>query len=100
MDLTMDADNPEVVRTLCRMAGGVFVPLQSSRPDDTCWPQQLGALVRSGAEAAESICKALSDDGRVSLDEIHDLDIRAKLSAAIEALAVLDRHAQAVEGRE
>ncbi|MBN8180999.1 phage regulatory CII family protein [Roseibium aggregatum] len=100
MDLTMDADNPEVVRTLCRLAGGVFVPLQAARPDDACWPQQLGALVRSGAEAAESICKALSDDGRVSLEEIQDLDIRAKLSAAIEALAVLDRHAQAVEGKE
>lgn len=97
MDLTMDADNAEVVRTLCRMAGGVFVPLSPSRRDAACWPMQLGAMVRSGAEAAESICKALSDDGRISLEEIQDLDIRAKLSVAIEALAVLDGHAQAVE---
>ncbi|MFC6656543.1 phage regulatory CII family protein [Roseibium salinum] len=100
MDLTMDADNPEVIRTLCRLAGGVFVPLPATRRNDACWPQELGAMVRSGAEAAESICKALSDDGRISLEEIQDLDIRNKLSAAIEALAVLDGHARQVEGVE
>ncbi len=97
MDLTMDADNSEVVRTLCRLAGGVFVPVPSARRDASCWPRQLGEMVRSGAEAAESICKALSDDGRISLEEIQDLDIRSKLSVAIEALAVLDSHAQLVE---
>lgn len=98
MDLTMDADDPDAIRTLCRLANGVFVPLPRAQDCVTNWPAAVGASVRRGAEAAEAICTALNDDGRVTLEEIEDLEILDKLSAAIEALVVLQTYARSLEG--
>jgi len=98
MDLTIDADDPDAIRTLCRLANGVFVPQPLARACATNWPAAVGASVRRGAEAAEAICTALNDDGRVTPEEIEDLEIHDKLSAAIEALVVLQTYARTVEG--
>lgn len=96
MDLTMDSDDPAVVKTLCRLANGVFVPLPRTQAAITNWPAAVGLAVKSGADAAEAICKALSDDGQISREEIEDLEIPDKLSRAIEALIVLQTHARSV----
>ncbi|MBO6759151.1 MAG: hypothetical protein JJ902_22695 [Roseibium sp.] len=98
MDLTIDADDPDVVRTLCRMANGVFVPLPKPSVVPTTWTAALGAAVKSGGEAADTICRALNDDGQITPEEIADFEIIEKLSAAIEALAVLQLYARQVCG--
>ena len=100
MDLTIDGDDPTVVRTLCRLANGVFVPLPRSREAITNWPSAVGVAVKRGAEAAEAICTALSDDGQITPQEIEDLEITDKLSRAIEALIVLQTHARSVLDQE
>ncbi|CTQ53565.1 hypothetical protein LP7551_02089 [Roseibium album] len=100
MDLTIDADDPEVVRALCRLANGVFVPLPRARTSVTNWPAAVGAAVKRGADAAEAICSALNDEGQISPEEIYDQQILDKLSAAIEALVVLQGFARVVSEQE
>jgi hypothetical protein len=100
MDLTIDGGDPAVIRTLCRQANGVFVPLPETQAELTNWPEALGAAVQRGADAAAAICTALSDDSRISRQEIVDLEITGKLSHAIEALIVLQSHAKSVLEQE
>lgn len=100
MDLTIDGDDPVVIRSLCSLANGVFVPLPRAGASVTNWPAAVGAAVKRGADAAEAICNALNDDGQISREEISDLQIPDKLSAAIEALVVLQTYAQAVRDQE
>lgn len=96
MDLTLDADDPEVIRKLCGLANGVFVPLPRSQNGITNWPAAVGTAVKRGADAAEAICTALNDDGQISVEEIEDLQIGEKLQQAVEALVVLQTYARVV----
>ncbi|MBO6758299.1 MAG: hypothetical protein JJ902_18330 [Roseibium sp.] len=98
MDLTMDADDPNVVRLMCRLASGVYVPLPKPSLVPRNWTAALGAAVKSGGEAADTICRALNDDGQITPEEITDFEVVDKLSAAIEALAVLQIYAAQVAG--
>ncbi|WP_297842850.1 phage regulatory CII family protein [uncultured Roseibium sp.] len=98
MDLTIDTDDADVIRTLCRLANGVFVPLPRTSDAVTNWPAAVGKAVKRGADAAEAICTALNDDGQITPEEIADLEILNKLSAAIEALVVLQTYARSAGG--
>lgn len=108
LDLILDTGDAVVLRRLCQLAGGAFVPLSefgieagpragSNAPPDF-WTKALLEAVGRGGEAAAKLSTALADDGDISADEINDLNIRASLSGAIEALLVLDRFAAKVEG--
>jgi hypothetical protein len=98
MDLTIDTDDADVIRAMCRLANGVFVPLPKTQGAITNWPAAVGTAVKRGADAAEAICTALNDDGQITPEEITDLEILNKLSSAIEALVVLQTYARSVGG--
>ena len=98
MDLTIDTDDADVIRAMCRLANGVFVPLPKTHGAITNWPAAVGTAVKRGADAAEAICTALNDDGQITPEEITDLEILNKLSSAIEALVVLQTYARSVGG--
>lgn len=108
LDLVLDTGNAAVLQRLCQLAGGAYVPLSEFGADATpragsnappdFWTKALLEAVGRGGEAAAKLSTALADDGDISATEIYNLNIRASLSGAIEALLVLDRFAAKVEG--
>lgn len=110
LDLVLDTGDPAVLRRLCQLAGGAFVPLSEfgtetgpragSNATPGFWTKALLEAVGRGGEAAAKLSTALADDGEISVHEITELHIRESLSGAIEALLVLDRFAAKVEGEQ
>ncbi|MEJ8474479.1 hypothetical protein [Roseibium algae] len=100
-DLTIDADDPVVVRELCRLANGAFVPMRrKGGHGDLCvrgvWGAEIAAAVREGGEATAKLCTALADNGKVDPHEIRDMDLIRELHESIEAQVVLLHHCEQV----
>ena len=85
------ADFPHIIDRLAQLAGYVLVPTPKV---DNADPYAMGALAQATKEfgdVASVISQALAGDGKISVDEIKQLDIEKELRQAQQALAVLNQ---------
>ncbi|AXS39782.1 hypothetical protein [Breoghania sp. L-A4] len=95
LDLTLDG-GPVALVELCRLSGGVFVPLPAVGAGSD-WAREIGDVAREAGQAVSRLCEALSTGGTITVDESRDMDLRREVKEAIEALAAVDMHLQHLE---
>ncbi len=98
LDLTLDG-GPVALVELCRIAGGVYVPLPTTGAASD-WAREIADVAREGGEAVARLCEALSSGGIITADEIRAMELRREVAEAIEALVAVDRHLLRIEESE
>lgn len=80
MDLTIDADNPVVLKEMCRIAHGVFMPLPEARVETATLEElKIAQALFRISEVQMALTRALAQ-GTAPTDAVPDI------SAAIDAL--------------
>ncbi|SHN18499.1 phage regulatory CII family protein [Roseibium suaedae] len=93
LDRTQHGEVPALLRDLCRLAGGVFVPLPD--PDARgAFARETAAAVKESGEAVSALVQALADDGEVTPDEIRAGHMIPQLRETVEAFTCLLAHCE------
>ena len=89
-DLEADAGDPIVTRILAGLQGHILIPLPPADADPA-WVAHLGALGKEAGEAIARLSEALADDGKITADEVRDMNLRDEVREAMEVLARIDK---------
>ncbi|WP_319773958.1 hypothetical protein [Breoghania sp.] len=98
LDLTLDG-GPVALVELCRIAGGVYVPLPTTGVASD-WAREIGDVAREGGEAVARLCEALAEGGTITAAESRAMELRREVAEAIEALAHVDHRLKQIEEAE
>lgn len=90
-DLEADTGCPDVTRVLADLAGCILIP-KPPTAGDAQWARELGALAKECGEALGRLGEAFSAGGRITADEIRELDLCREVAEAMEALAAIETH--------
>jgi hypothetical protein len=88
-DLQSDTDTQHVTRVLADLGGFILVKKPDAR-GDAQWSKELGKLAKEAGEAMTGLGEAVLNDGQVTADEIHDLDLRKQVRDVLEVAAHID----------
>ena len=98
LDLTLDG-GPVALVELCRLAGGVYVPLPTTGAASD-WAREIADVAREGGEAVARLCEALAEGGTITAAESRAMELRREVAEAIEALAHVDHRLKRIEEAE
>lgn len=103
-ELEANAADPLVTKALCRMNGGVFVPLPVAPGCDSALPAKMMEIAAEVGDISRRIGEGLANDGVLDaaetgrvLDEVHEAEQRL---AELRALLELGQKDQAATKRE
>ncbi|WP_294195884.1 hypothetical protein [uncultured Sphingomonas sp.] len=86
---------PPITSILCRLNGGVFVPIPEVRATGADLWALLARKAKEGAAVSAAMCEALKD-GRVDADEARR--VRGEIAKLFELLALMDAELAMIEG--
>ncbi len=95
-DLEADVGEPHVTRMLADLQGCLLIPKPPLQGDPE-WIAHLGALGKEAGEALSCLSEALESDGKITADEVRDMELRREVREAMEVLARVDQALAAVE---